>query len=70
VTEDAEKIIFEELNYYHYHKGPRKERDEKHESGEIWIFKLNKYNTDIYIKLKLYKNKIGLLKGKCLSFHP
>jgi len=69
-SEDADKIILEEINYKHYHKGPRKERDEKHEPGEIWIFKINKFDTEIYIKLKLYRNRINQLSGKCISFHP
>jgi hypothetical protein len=39
------------------------------EAGEIWEFVIDKYNSKIYIKLKLFKDHIGTLRSKCMQFH-
>lgn len=66
---DVDIIIFKDLNSTHYIDGPDEERDTEHEQGEIWEFVVEKFNRKIYIKLKLFKDHLGVLRGKCLQFH-
>ena len=68
IHENAEDIILNELNAEHYNNGPEADYNERFPAGEIWKFQIEKYDTKIYIKLKLYHDKLGTLRSKCLSF--
>jgi len=65
--EDAYSVVLEELDYRHYVSGPEDDYNKTY-PGSIWKFKIKKFGTTVYIKLKLYNGKI-CPAGKCLSFH-
>ena len=66
--EDAYAVILEDLNYKHYVSGPEDDYNKEEHSDPVWKFKIKKFGTTIYIKLKLYTGKLGP-SSKCLSFH-
>jgi len=68
LQEDAYSVILNELNHTHYVSGPEDDYNKKH-PDPVWKFKIKKFDTTIYIKLKLYTGKLGLPCSKCLSFH-
>lgn len=67
-NKDAYDVILNDLDYTHYFSGPEDDYNKKIYPGPIWKFKINKFETTIYIKLKLYEGKF-LPEAKCLSFH-
>lgn len=69
VFDDIYNIVFNELNYTHYIDGPDQERDSFYEEGEVWEFVIQKFNSEIYIKLKLFKDHLGQHRSKCMQFH-
>jgi hypothetical protein len=69
IENDANKVILEELNYSHYVSGPEEDYSSTQYPGLIWKFKIEKFETTVYIKLKLYTGKFGEPSAKCLSFH-
>jgi hypothetical protein len=65
----ANKVILKDLNYSHYISGPEKDYNSRQYPGCVWKFKILKFETTVYIKLKLYTGKFGEPSAKCLSFH-
>ena len=69
IQEDAYAVILKELDYKHYVSGPEDDYNKKTYPDPIWKFKIKKFGTTVYIKLKLFIGELGLLRSKCLSFH-
>ncbi len=69
VEKDANDVILMELDYTHYISGPEDDYNKNLYPGPIWVFKIKKFDTMIYIKLKLYDGKYGP-SAKCIAFHP
>ena len=65
----ANKVILDDLNYSHYALGPETDYNPEKYPGPVWKFKIDKFNTIVYIKLKIYPGKFGEQSAKCLSFH-
>lgn len=55
------------LSAEHHIGGPEKDRDEVR-GGEVWMFKLNLWETEVYVKLKVFTSN-GKYCIKCISFH-
>lgn len=69
VLDDAYKVILEELDHTHYDSGPEDDYNKNEHPEPFWIFKIKKFEKNLYIKLKIYTGKLGQPCGKCLSFH-
>ncbi len=66
---DIHYVVLNDLNYTHYIDGPDEERDSHYEEGEVWEFVIEKFNSKIYIKLKLFIDHLGMHRSKCMQFH-
>jgi len=67
--EEVREILLEKLSWEHYKKGPEPERNPNHPQGIVYHFVYHWESYDIYIKLKVYDNKLGQLSAICISFH-
>lgn len=65
---DAYAVILDELDHTHYVSGPEDDYNKRTYPGPIWKFKIKKFETTVYIKLKLFEGK-QMPEAKCLSFH-
>ena len=68
ITSNHRANEIRKLKIEDYYKGPSPDRDPKR-PGDIWEFGKRVKKKEIYIKIKLYKNKKGKVKAKCFSFH-
>lgn len=69
VEKDANQVVLEEINNSHYVSGPDDDYNPMQYPGPVLKFKIYKFGTTIYIKLKMYPGKMGRPSAKCLSFH-
>ncbi|MGD9900182.1 MAG: hypothetical protein AB7T22_13755 [Calditrichaceae bacterium] len=68
VISDVNRVILKDLTFKHYESGPEDDHCKNEYPGPVWIYKINKFRTTVYIKLKLYNGRFGPA-AKCLSFH-
>ena len=66
---DIYDAVLNDLKYFHYIDGPDEERDSFYEEGEVWEFEIQKFNSKIYIKLKLFNDHLGMHRSRCMQFH-
>ena len=63
----AVKELCGKLSAEHYIGGPEKDKDEAR-GGDVWMFKLNLWEIEVYVKLKVFTSNEKYCI-KCISFH-
>lgn len=67
--QEVQEILLKKLSWKHYKKGPEPERNPNHPQGIVYHFIYPWENYEIYIKLKIFYNKLGQMSAICISFH-
>ncbi len=67
--EEVQEILLEKLSWKHYKKGPEPEKNPNFPQGIVYHFVYPWENIEIYIKLKVFYNKLGQMSAICISFH-